>query len=236
MSTAFAAQVLANAGFVVLQIAEASRAITLDSHEGSLVAEGYRSAIERLIFRRIVDEKRVGLIAFSRTGYHAISLLAESPQLLTAIAIADSVQPGYVQDMLAVNDTEVASQIHALNGSSPHEGGYGPWFDTNPMYKLRSTRSAVRIEAIGPVSLTAMWETFAVLRRTDRAVDLIYFPHGSHVLTKPIERVGSQGGTVDWFRFWLQGYEDPDASKTAGYVRWRKLRTMREEQQAAASD
>ena len=36
-----------------------------------------------------------------------------------------------------------------------------------------------------------------------------YFPEGSHVLKQPVGRMGSQGGNVNWFRFWLQGYEDP---------------------------
>jgi hypothetical protein len=50
-----------------------------------------------------------------------------------------------------------------------------------------------------------------------------------HVLTNPAERVASQGGSVDWFRFWLQAYEDPDPTKARQYVRWRQLRKMQEE-------
>jgi len=34
----------------------------------------------------------------------------------------------------------------------------------------------------------------------------------------------SQGGNVDWFRFWLQDYEDPDVNKKAQYEHWRELR------------
>jgi hypothetical protein len=43
-------------------------------------------------------------------------------------------------------------------------------------------------------------------------------------LQKPQERLASQGGTVDWFRFWLQGYEDADPAKAEQYRRWRELR------------
>ncbi len=31
---------------------------------------------------------------------------------------------------------------------------------------------------------------------------------------------------VDWFRFWLQGYEDPDPAKAEQYKRWRELRKL----------
>ena len=32
--------------------------------------------------------------------------------------------------------------------------------------------------------------------------------------------MASQGGTVDWFRFWLQDYEDPDPAKSQHYTCW----------------
>ena len=38
----------------------------------------------------------------------------------------------------------------------------------------------------------------------------------------------SQGGTVDLFRFWLQGYEDTDPAKAAQYARWRAPRETQE--------
>jgi len=58
-------------------------------------------------------------------------------------------------------------------------------------------------------------------------VDLILLNTDEHVLTNPAVRVASQGGTVDWFRFWLQNYEDPDPAKADQYKRWRELRNTR---------
>lgn len=31
---------------------------------------------------------------------------------------------------------------------------------------------------------------------------------------------------LDWFRLWLQDYEDPDPAKAAQYMRWRELRKL----------
>ena len=50
-----------------------------------------------------------------------------------------------------------------------------------------------------------------------------------HVLTNPVERMASQGLSVDWFRFWLQGYEDPDPAKAEQYKRWGELKKMQAE-------
>ncbi len=55
-----------------------------------------------------------------------------------------------------------------------------------------------------------------------------------HVLTNPAVRMASQGGSVDWFRFWLQNYEDPDPAKKEQYIRWRELRKMQQENDAKA--
>jgi hypothetical protein len=50
-----------------------------------------------------------------------------------------------------------------------------------------------------------------------------------HVLTNPSVRLASQGGSVDWFRFWLQDYEDPVPPKAEQYARWRELRKLQQE-------
>jgi hypothetical protein len=55
-------------------------------------------------------------------------------------------------------------------------------------------------------------------------VDLIILNTHEHVLVDPTMRLIAQGGNIDWFRFWLQGYEDSDPAKQAQYVRWRILR------------
>ncbi len=50
-----------------------------------------------------------------------------------------------------------------------------------------------------------------------------------HVLTNPVAIMASYSGCVDWLRFWLQDYEDPDPAKSSQYKRWRELRTMQVE-------
>jgi hypothetical protein len=57
-----------------------------------------------------------------------------------------------------------------------------------------------------------------------KPVDFIYFPNGTHIHQKPLERQESQQGNIDWLRFWLQGYRDPDPSKRAEYERWQELK------------
>ena len=78
-----------------------------------------------------------------------------------------------------------------------------------------------------------MWEPYAALRNLGKAVDLLVLNSEEHVLSNPTTRMALQGGTVDWFRFWLQDYEDPDPAKADQYARWRELRKV---QRAETSD
>jgi hypothetical protein len=74
--------------------------------------------------------------------------------------------------------------------------------------------------------LPFMWEPYAAMRYLHKPVDLILLNNNEHVLSNPAARLVSQGGAVDWMRFWLQDYEDTDSSKSEQYVRWRKLRDL----------
>jgi dipeptidyl aminopeptidase/acylaminoacyl peptidase len=225
VGTAFAAQALANAGFVVLQASESPAAVTNDEREARLVAEGWQAGIRELVNRGLVDPEKIGIVAFSRTCMHAIRFLADFPGAAGAVTLADGPWWGYSSPLLLTNYPQsAAEEVLRTTGGKPDPHRLQEWFDAQPLYRLSDSRAAIRIEAMGPGAVVALWETFAVLQAADRPVDMIYFPKGGHNLMKPAERIGSQGGNVDWFRFWLKGEEDAEPGKAAQYERWRRLR------------
>jgi hypothetical protein len=59
----------------------------------------------------------------------------------------------------------------------------------------------------------------------EKPVDLIYFPMGQHIHQVPLERLESQQGDIDWFRFWLKNEEDLDPGKRPQYQRWEAMRS-----------
>lgn len=224
-STAMAAQALASAGIVVLQVDDNEEANQPPEAEASQYAEGYRAGIQKLIDDGLALPERIGLIAFSRTGLPAIRLLADHPNLLAAVDIADASWWGYAIDLLMANaPPETAQLIQRLTGGAPSLQDIGTWMAGNPLYKVPQARAAVRLQANGEMSLLGIWELYALLQREKRAVDLILFPQGSHNLNKPSERLASQQGAVDWFRFWLQDFEYSDLARASQYSRWRSLK------------
>jgi hypothetical protein len=57
---------------------------------------------------------------------------------------------------------------------------------------------------------------------------LVLLQPGTHVETNPQQRLATQGTNLDWFRFWLKDYEDPNPDKKEQYRRWEHLRELRD--------
>jgi hypothetical protein len=57
-----------------------------------------------------------------------------------------------------------------------------------------------------------------------KPAEMVLLQDGAHQLVRPWDRLVSQEGNEDWFRFWLKGEEDPNPAKAEQYARWRKLR------------
>jgi dipeptidyl aminopeptidase/acylaminoacyl peptidase len=203
VTSAFAGQPLANAGIMVLQAGEIAEAITDDRNEGIEVANAWAAAIRELDRRGLIDIGRVGIIGWSRTGYHVAAMMALHPNLVRAATISDAIQYNYTQQMFAAADPLSEEGIKRVTGRSPVETGYGRWFDSNVFYGLSRSPAALRVEAYGLGSLISLWETYAISKQSGHTAELIYFPKGGHILQKPSERLSSQQGNVDWFEKWL---------------------------------
>jgi dipeptidyl aminopeptidase/acylaminoacyl peptidase len=61
------------------------------------------------------------------------------------------------------------------------------------------------------------------LMRAHRA-DLYVFPHEPHQKFQPKHKLAVYERNLDWFRFWLQGSEDPNPAKAEQYARWQLMR------------
>jgi dipeptidyl aminopeptidase/acylaminoacyl peptidase len=222
--TASGGRALASEGIVVLQTTE--RADHFDTgqeaHDENL---GWEAAIDQLSKDGLIDRQRVGIAGFSRTCWQVEEALITHPNLFRAAVMADGMDNSYLTYRLfAEGRPSMAKEYEKIIGAEAFGDGWRTWFANAPGFHLDSVVTPLRIEAIGPSSILAEWETYASLRRDQKPVDLIYIPDGEHVLQKPLDRLASQQGTVDWFRFWLQDFEDPAAEKRAQYRRWRQLR------------
>jgi dipeptidyl aminopeptidase/acylaminoacyl peptidase len=219
--TAMAARPLASVGFVVLQVYDRWDHVDQAQEAADQVA-GYEAAIARLASENLVDPERVGIIGFSRTCWYVEDALIRNPELFAAATIADGVDYSYMQYFqFGEGHAFFQRDFEKVNGAEPIGIGLSRWLQRAPGFNLDKVQAPIRVEAIGASALLSEWEIYASLRKQHKPVDLVYIPHGQHILQAPQERYASQQGNVDWFRFWLAGYEDPDPSKVAQYIRWR---------------
>jgi dipeptidyl aminopeptidase/acylaminoacyl peptidase len=223
--TAMAARPLASAGIAVLQVLGNSEHVgTL--REASDNVLGYESAIEQLTSDGLIDPKRVGIIGFSRTSWYVETALVERPELVAAASINDGIDQSYMQAMLF--DPGRTSEGQEIYQAKPFGEGLEKWVKLAPGFHLDQVRTPVIITAIKPGSVLQEWELYSSLYQQGKPIDFLYIPNGQHILQKPLDRLASQQGNVDWFRFWLQGYERPNPEDLTQYLRWRKLRATQE--------
>jgi hypothetical protein len=142
--------------------------------------------------------------------------------------VTDGVNYGYWQYLFAVdlNQNGLAHQYDAIYKADPFGDGLQEWIKHSPMFKMQRISTPLLVVGEGAASLLDMWENYAPLRYLHKPTDLVLLRTDEHELTNPVIRMASQGGSVDWFRFWLQGYEDPALAKAEQYRRWRGLCDM----------
>jgi len=237
-ATAFAAQPLANRDIAVLQTGDPDTLegnITGTPQEAPIYMAGFEGGAERLIAQGLADPEKVGIIGFSRTGWLVEYMLTHSHLRVAAAEVADNMDGSYLQYLLAGN--ALKGSLEADKGTAPFRGGLETWMHEAPGFNADKIVSPLRLEIdSGPVAtILDQWEMFSNLRRLRKPVELFVVPHiehGTHILQNPVQRLASQGGTVDWFCFWLKGEQDPDSSKTDQYARWTELRKL--EKQSAS--
>jgi dipeptidyl aminopeptidase/acylaminoacyl peptidase len=188
------------------------------------MASGFESAANQLVSEGLVNPDKIGIIGFSRTCFYVMDTLTAGSLKLRAASITDGVMETYLQYLMFGPSAETVSMI----GAMPFGEGLQQWLKRSPGFNLDRINTPLLVVGGGRLELLHMWEPYAGLRYLQKPVDLMMLNTDEHVLTNPAVRMASQGGSVDWFRFWLQDYEDPDPAKAEQYGRWHKLRNLQD--------
>jgi len=228
--TASAAQPLAGREIMVLQVKDIFYDSLDTPREAERVMSAYENAVEYLDQKGIVDRSHVGLAGFSRTCLYVKYTLTHSNQHFAAAIVADGVDAGYFRYLMYYNaDPSEAAEYDSVIGAPPFGHGLSLWLKNSPGFLLDKVQTPLQIQAFSANSILGEWQWFEGLKRLGKPVDMLYLPAAAHILVKPWDRIASQGGTLDWFCFWLKGEEDPDPAKAEQYIRWRELRKLQEQ-------
>lgn len=228
-SAGYAAQVLASHGFVVAQVPDSFFTYIRDDYskearKGTICMEGL---IDLLDERGLIDPKRLGVQAFSRTGHYARHALAFSRYKFAAAAFIDAMSSSYWSYKSNPDIPAVGMLYEEFFGGAPYGLGLRSWSERAPIFNLQKIDTAVRLVGFGPLALLSEWDWYVGLRRRHVPVDLTYFPDTAHNPVMPKEAMAVREGVVDWFRFWILGEEDAHPEKRSQYESWRRMREQR---------
>jgi dipeptidyl aminopeptidase/acylaminoacyl peptidase len=225
-TTAYAPQSLADAGFIVLFAKyPLDNKIPKGTYPGEM-REAFNfmgmveSAIDLLSSQGMIDPRRIGIVGFSRTAWLVDFVLSHSSYHFQAASAADGISYGYA-DYSKYLDMGVLLDFEHEIGGPP----YGETFKNWLAYAVPFNANHIDVPLLMEYTvITSSYELFTQLTRQGKPVELYYYPQGAHPLDTPLGRVSSLRRNVDWFRFWLQGYERPAPEDSNQYVRWRALR------------
>lgn len=233
-TTAFPPQTLASNGFAVLMTEYFFDVKDLPAGFPGKLAEAYNwmamveSGIDKLVAQGIVDASKVGLIGFSRTSWKTDFMLTHSDFRFTAASSADGGLYNY-GTYWYLNYSGMMNDAESVMGGPPYGKTFENWLKYAPAFNASNVRCPVLMEYTGhghlPYGPVGAFEFFTALYRQEKPVEMYFYPLGDHPLDTPSERLASLQRNVDWFRFWMQGYEgtapayDPDQ-----FNRWRELR------------
>jgi dipeptidyl aminopeptidase/acylaminoacyl peptidase len=182
---------------------------------------GIEAAVDRLAAEGLVDPKRVGMGGLSFGSEVTTWMTMHSNRLAAASIASTQIEAAYYwANAIAGRDTpEMLRQAWGLGapGETPQA-----WASLSPALNVDRI-SAPMLVQIPEQEYRMIPEFIAKLSRSTTPSEVYAFPNEPHLLIQPRHRAAAYARNLDWFRFWLQGHEDPDPAKVEQYVRWRAM-------------
>jgi dipeptidyl aminopeptidase/acylaminoacyl peptidase len=200
-----AVQPLAGVGFVVLftPAPPSLRSVLQTPDEGPRAVAHVESGIDYLDGRGLIDRSRVAIGGWSRAAFWTDYVLMHSRHPFKAGVHIDGAN-------------YEAFMERNCGTATPTTDACSRNFD-----KLTAPRLSQQHQFATVISESSL---ITKLKTLGKAVDFYVYPDEPHDLRVPERRRHSLTLNMDWYRFWLQNYEDSNPEKRVQYERWRALR------------
>lgn len=184
--------------------------------------EGVAEAVRILAERGIVDRSRVGMGGVSFGG-ETTMWIAQNSDLLAAISIGNTLlSPAYYW-FNALPGSLIPPVLKQVWGIGRPEDDPARWELLSPTFATDKIRAPLLMQ-LPEREFRFNVELAARLGQAGKPVELWAFPGETHLKYQPKHKAAIYARNLDWFRFWLQGFVDPDPAKTEQYRRWQAMR------------
>jgi dipeptidyl aminopeptidase/acylaminoacyl peptidase len=187
------------------------------------------SAIRQLASEGRIDRGRVGMGGLSFGSEVTMWTLIHSDLITAASMASPTTSPMYY--LLGSNIGEPFLSLLRKNWQlgAPDETP-AQWRQISPTLNLAKLRAPILMQFPEQEYMHGL--DYAIpLMRSDRA-DVYVFPNEPHNKFQPRHKLAAYVRNLDWFRFWLEGYEDPEPAKAEQYARWRSMRSSQPREHA----
>ncbi|WP_230582150.1 Atxe2 family lasso peptide isopeptidase [Xanthomonas arboricola] len=179
------------------------------------------SAVALLSSQAGIDRTRVGMGGLSFGGAVTLWTATES-NLLAAASVANPVvSPSYYL-FGSMKGEPFLKGLRDMWGLGAPEQTPERWKVLSPAFKLERIRAPILFQHSEQEYLYAL-DYLIPLLRAQRA-ELYVFANEPHQKFQPQHKLAVYARNVDWFRFWLQDYQDAAPEKAAQYARWRAIK------------
>jgi dipeptidyl aminopeptidase/acylaminoacyl peptidase len=189
------------------------------------------SVVKLLSAEGRIDRTRVGMGGLSYGSEVTLWTLAHSNAVSVASVSSMSVTPTYY----LFNSLRGAfrSNLRKLWQLGAPDETPERWREISPTYHLDKIRAPILFQMPEQEYRMALDYALPLMRR--HQADMYVFPDEPHIKFQPRHKLAVYERNVDWFRFWLQGYEDPNPDKAGQYRIWRGMKTKAAPSQLAVS-
>jgi len=179
---------------------------------------GMRWMIQKLSGEGIVDPRKLGLTGVSYGSEIALYAYWNWADLRAVSSSTGSWDPV----VYIFGGVRYADFLTALGYPPPNEKGMPFWREYAAGLNASANLPPLLLQSPDEEALTTV-PTWFQLRQAGAAVEWYVYPKEVHVKRSPADKWWVFQRNLDWFRFWLQGYEDRDPTKEDQYRRWEKL-------------
>ncbi|SEM51693.1 Dipeptidyl aminopeptidase/acylaminoacyl peptidase [Pseudoxanthomonas sp. GM95] len=168
-----------------------------------------------------IDAGRVGMGGLS-FGSEVTMWTAMRSKLLTAASVSSPSVTSTYYLFGSMKGAEFRDGLKELWGLESPQATPERWRQLSPQYAIDQIQIPVLFQMPEQEYLYAL--DYAIPLLEQGRAELYAFPNEPHQKFQPRHKLAVYQRNLDWFRFWLQGVEDPDPGKDAQYAGWRKMR------------
>lgn len=179
------------------------------------------SAVKQLAARGEIDPARVGMGGLSMGAEVTMWVTTRSDLLRATSQSSPVLSPNSSLMMSLRGESEIARRQRFWQLGTPDQTP-DRWRTLSPTHHLERIRAPSLMQMSEQEYRYALDYLVPLLH--EQLADVYVFPDEPHQKYQPRHKLAVYQRNLDWFRFWLQGHEDPDPGKGEQYRRWRAMK------------